>query len=320
MYLYAKLSDIKGCELNMITNRKYICECGKEFNNSQSFNGHKSHCIVHLKKNNKLEKHTISEKRRIEKLKQTYNYIHLASLEKKKQLLQQWVLEQHKCEHCGKIMIEKFGNGRFCCRACANAHHISEEQKIKISKSLVNHYKSMTSKHLLAVEQYNRNPNRCSICGKILPWNKRNNITCCKECHNISNSRKMIDICSQRNESLCGKGKRGWYKGYYCQSSWELAFVIYCIDLGVSFIRNKDGFKYLWKGIQRTYFPDFYLTKKKVYVEIKGYCDQRSKEKANQFPKDKKIKVYCKDDMKPILEYVINKYGKNYVDLYERIV
>lgn len=26
----------------------YRCECGKEFTDSQSFNGHKSHCRIHL--------------------------------------------------------------------------------------------------------------------------------------------------------------------------------------------------------------------------------------------------------------------------------
>lgn len=32
----------------METVKKYVCECGKEFINPQSFNGHKSHCSVHL--------------------------------------------------------------------------------------------------------------------------------------------------------------------------------------------------------------------------------------------------------------------------------
>ena len=27
--------------------KKYVCVCGKEFDNPQAFNGHKSHCKVH---------------------------------------------------------------------------------------------------------------------------------------------------------------------------------------------------------------------------------------------------------------------------------
>ena len=30
------------------TEEKYRCKCGKEFENSQSFNAHKGHCIIHL--------------------------------------------------------------------------------------------------------------------------------------------------------------------------------------------------------------------------------------------------------------------------------
>lgn len=32
---------------------KYICECGKEFDNIQAFKGHLSHCKIHAKLNNK---------------------------------------------------------------------------------------------------------------------------------------------------------------------------------------------------------------------------------------------------------------------------
>ena len=33
----------------------YKCECGKEFTNSQAFNGHKSHCKIHLGETKYLE-------------------------------------------------------------------------------------------------------------------------------------------------------------------------------------------------------------------------------------------------------------------------
>ena len=39
------------------------------------------------------------------------------------------------CENCGKVVEDKdkFGSGRFCCRACANGHKHSDEWKAKIS-------------------------------------------------------------------------------------------------------------------------------------------------------------------------------------------
>ena len=130
---------------------------------------------------------------------------------------------------------------------------------------------------------------------------------------------KQLERCAKSGTNLCGKGLRGWYKGYYCQSSWELAFVLYCLDFNINIVRNKEGFQYIWKGLKRTYFPDFYDFDHHTYIEVKGYYDERSKEKINQFPNDKHIKVLCLKEMTPILDYVISKYGKNYVDLYDRI-
>lgn len=47
-----------------------------------------------------------------------------------------WVVEQHHCERCGKIMTEKFGSGRFYYRTCANSRICTTEIKNKIRKSV----------------------------------------------------------------------------------------------------------------------------------------------------------------------------------------
>lgn len=129
--------------------------------------------------------------------------------------------------------------------------------------------------------------------------------------------RQKLELCAKQGTNLCGKGKRGYYKGYYCQSSWELAYVIYQIEHNVNFKRNTEGFSYKLDGVQRSYFPDFYLVDDDVYVEIKGYYDNKTQEKEKQFPQNKKLRILKQKEMKPILEYVINKYGKNFVYLYE---
>ncbi|MEI7942893.1 MAG: hypothetical protein WCH76_06985 [Candidatus Riflemargulisbacteria bacterium] len=38
-----------------------------------------------------------------------------------------------------------------------------------------------------------------------------------------------------------GRGKHGWYKGIWCDSSWELAWVMYHLDHGIPFERNKTS-------------------------------------------------------------------------------
>lgn len=121
----------------------YKCECGKEFTNSQSFNAHKSRCLQHYISIGKEQEYYDSLEKRQQASNEGYKkYIH----EQHKQLKckenernAMWISEKHTCERCGKIMLEKYGSGRFCCRSCANARKHSDETKKKISYSLLSY-------------------------------------------------------------------------------------------------------------------------------------------------------------------------------------
>lgn len=67
-----------------------------------------------------------------------------------------------------------------------------------------------------------------------------------------------------------GRGKAGWYKGYYCDSSWELAYVIYNLEHNIcNFIKNtKDKFEYTFNNEKHFYVPDFKFDDGS-YVEVK---------------------------------------------------
>jgi len=115
-----------------------------------------------------------------------------------------------------------------------------------------------------------------------------------------------------------GRGKKGWYEGYWCDSSWELAWVIYNLEHNINFERNNIGFNYQYKGQERKYYPDFLIGE--TYYEIKGRrgfegLDEENKEKISQF--NKNLVVLYMKEIKPYLEYVIEKYGKDYIRLYE---
>lgn len=115
-----------------------------------------------------------------------------------------------------------------------------------------------------------------------------------------------------------GRGKKGWYKGYWCDSSWELAWVIYNIDHNIIFKRNLDGFEYEYNNQIRKYYPDFIVND--TYYEIKGRrnfigMDNENQEKIKQFKRN--LIVLYEKDIKPYLTYVIDKYGKDYVTMYE---
>lgn len=110
-----------------------------------------------------------------------------------------------------------------------------------------------------------------------------------------------------------GRGKKGWYKGYFCDSSWELAYVIYNLDHGIKFERNKEKFKYIFEGKEYSYLPDFIVDGK--YVEVKGYWTKQWQAKLDQFPRE--LSIIGKEEIKTYLEYVENKYGRDFIKLYE---
>ena len=112
-----------------------------------------------------------------------------------------------------------------------------------------------------------------------------------------------------------GRGKQGWYKGYFCQSSWELAWVIYQLDHKLKFKRNTQGFEYKFENKKYKFYPDFVLDNGE-YVEVKGYMTDKNKSKFLHFPHT--LTVIGKNDIKPYIEYVEKKYGKNYLNLYEK--
>lgn len=110
-----------------------------------------------------------------------------------------------------------------------------------------------------------------------------------------------------------GRGKKGWYKGFFCDSSWELAWVIYHIDNDILFERNHEYFDYSYEEEMHKFYPDF--IKENIYYELKGYKTKQVEAKISQFPH--KIVVLFEKDLKYILEYVIEKYGKNFISLYD---
>jgi len=106
-----------------------------------------------------------------------------------------------------------------------------------------------------------------------------------------------------------GRGKKGWYKGYFCDSSWELAYVMYCLDHNISIKRNTEKRQYVYKNKTKNYIPDFLVEDK--LVEIKGYKTEEWKAKLSSNPD---VEVLYEKEMKPILSYVIKKYGKDFID------
>jgi hypothetical protein len=140
---------------------------------------------------------------------------------------------------------------------------------------------------------------------------------CVKGGHNTvhKNMKKRLDDKRGGYRLGGGIGKQGWYKGFWCNSSWELAYVAYCIDHSINITRNNRGFEYTFKNQKHKYYPDFILDN--TYIEIKGYISEQAKAKIDQFPH--KLEVIDKQKVKEYVRYVKSKHGKDFVKLYGEI-
>ena len=127
----------------------------------------------------------------------------------------------------------------------------------------------------------------------------------------ISNRMKIVGGGYRQGS---GRGKSGWYKGYWCDSSYELAWVIYGLDHHLSFKRNTEKFPYVWEERIRYWIPDFILCDN-IYVEIKGFLTEQNKAKHSQF--QPLLVVFQRNDLNRIFDYVYKVYGKDFINLYD---
>lgn len=187
-----------------------------------------------------------------------------------------------------------------CSRFCANSRNHSNETKNKISESMIG-----LKSPIKGLYRINRIERKCIICNNIMLLRPKNPKKYHKKCYNI--------IAGGLRKGS-GRGKKGWYKGYWCDSSWELAFVIYNLDHNIKFERNKEGFEYEYKNKKLKFYPDFIL-EDGSYVEIKGYKSDNSNAKLKAFPF--KINFLYKNEMKKYLDYAKNKFGNKFIQAYE---
>lgn len=303
----------------------YKCECGKEFYDSQKFNSHKGHCDVHLtNKYGSIEVFREKHQRNHEGVPQKNRE---NASRKKEEAIKAWVSEEHRCECCGKIMIEKFGSGRFCSRSCANSRKLAEEQRAERRANLMNNpnlklFRKSSEIDEEEAERYNQirrlgklkiknnyelNPRKCIICGSTIDYQHRNNKTCCKECRNRLNLLNNAD----RNFYNSKKGK---FDGILFDSTYELAFYIYCKDNNIQCIRNTEVcFPYIYEDKTHYYYPDFYIPQINTYIELKGRKKDIDEIKIRSaIEHGAQIKLLKEDDLHEVFNFIKNKYNLQY--------
>lgn len=81
-----------------------------------------------------------------------------------------------------------------------------------------------------------------------------------------------------------GRVKQIIFDNIKFHGKWEVAFYKWSKENNIEIKKNIEGFNYYWRG-NRTYFPDFYLPKLELFIEIKGYETYRDQAKWSAFPK-----------------------------------
>ena len=319
--------------------KQYICVCGRTFKSKQALVGHYANCQIHK-----------------EDLKQRQIKV---QLEKESKRLPNGMFKCENPE-CGKEHDGSYASGRFCCKSChssfAGKHALNRSKGFGqySTRSEYGRWKCercnliFDTRAKLVEHNHQFHPS-----GNYQAWNKGltkyDDIRIANGALKISETLKngyvngTIVSPAQTSEFWTkerreiqrqraverkiggyhkhgGKGHRGWYKGYWCDSSWELAYVIYNIEHNIEFKRNTKSFQYTFNEKIYKYYPDFILSDG-TYVEIKGWYDDKTIEKHKTFRSyGYTLIVIDKYTIDKYLNYVFQKYGKDFIRLYESTV
>ncbi len=210
------------------------------------------------------------------------------------------------CKKCSTDFEPSKGLVSYCSLKCRNSRTFSEEAKLKKSVANKGNIKCATNKGKFG--ELNPNWKGVGIQSFI-----------CEYCKQPGTSKYRIQKfhaecwkkCCGGNKKGAGRGKHGWYKGIWCDSSYELAWVIYHLDHNIPFSRNTDSFEYEFNGKTYQYYPDFVLDDK--MIEIKGFVNEQTLAKIKSVPN---LIVLMRDDLKKEFDYVVTTYGKDFIKLY----
>lgn len=249
------------------------------------------------------------------------------------------------CKNCGETYYKNWAKtvkSEFCSRECARSYstkikrdEISKKVSDKLKGRLVGNAlntKGVNNKNVNVEDlrmEYSKNPNKCEFCGKELSYERRQRKTCSRKCQD-----ELWKLWLKANKTMmaekgfCGgyrkgaaRGKSGYYKGIWCDSTYELVYLIYNLDNGIDIRRNTLKFPYSHNGKNHEYIPDFRVNGE--LVEIKNFWTEVVQVKLDCVPE--KISILYYDELEEMMQFVDEKYGtwhkkkkNNYEVLYDK--
>jgi hypothetical protein len=115
--------------------------------------------------------------------------------------------------------------------------------------------------------------------------------------HSIAMKKAVENNPESYTSSNRGRTKQIIVDGIKFQGQWEVDFYLWARENGLEPTRPNKSFTYEWNGT-RTYFPDFYIKSKDLYVEVKGYETDRDRAKWLHFPG--KLRIIKEAEIKQI--------------------
>lgn len=214
----------------------------------------------------------------------------------------------NNCKYCNTPLSYEKRNNKFCSLSCSTKHNNADRKAAgwrhsNETKQKLREYALANPSGVFAHPELYRN-------GQGRKWAKmqiRICPTCKSDFETYAKWGKVFcsNACIKKGgiRSGSGRAKTGWYKGIYCGSTYELAFLIWNLDHNVKISRCVKSFEYEYEGKKRRYYPDFEIENQ--IFEIKGKLsdvDLVKIQAANAILIDKeKIKIY--------LNYVCKKYN-----------
>ena len=212
------------------------------------------------------------------------------------------------CPNCNDVIPFEKRNNKYCSQSCSTTYANlkrgpkSEKEKQNISAGVRKYTISnpRTKKEKITQKRYKR----CVVCDTEFELSGRSNRTTCgKDCFITNQGRNATKQKSH------GGGKKGIYKDFHCDSTYELAFLIYHLDHGIPFARCEETRTYVYNGLTKLYTPDFVVNDD--IVEVKGFMSKQAEAKLTQ---NSDIKVIDRIGIKPYIKYVQKTYNVSKIE------
>ena len=240
-----------------------------------------------------------------------------------------------KCQSCGLLFID-YPSRKYCSKACKTAGHVlfMKEHKQQISAKLKKTYADPALRlkmSKISKRTWDRDNER--LLGLVKKsWEnddrkKKAAVTARKTSSNPIVRAKISETQRKRwadgKRSFISNGRCGWYDykrpngtNIKLQGSWEIVYAMYLDENHISYTAHEKTLTYTdSNGIKRTYYPDFYLTERDEFIDVKGRYTDACREKFECIWKSNptlKITLLRKDDLKAIGIDVCNK-GKEFL-------